>query len=97
MSLTLTIAPEIEAVIRKEAERQGTTPELLAEKTLLDRFATQELATPPLSQSAYEALLPFIGKFHSKQIVPAPLPEDTYERAFAEGMDEKYRQQGFEI
>jgi hypothetical protein len=39
MTLMLELAPEIEAVLREEAERQGTTPELLAQKALRDRFA----------------------------------------------------------
>ena len=44
MTLTLEIAPEIEAALREEAERQGTTPELLAQKALRDRFAAPSSA-----------------------------------------------------
>ena len=63
MTLVLELTPEIEVALREEAERQGTTPELLAEKALRDRFATQP--NLPESQTAYEALKPFIGRFHS--------------------------------
>jgi hypothetical protein len=87
MTLVLELAPEIEEALREEAERQGTTPELLAQKALGDRFAA-----PPAQlegQSAYEALKPFIGKFHSGK---GNLSQNTGEQ-FLEIVAEKRRKQ----
>ena|SRR5438874_13751037 len=101
MTLILELPPEIEAALAEEARQQGTTPELLAVKTLRDYFAPTngagQTAPAPQEQSAYEALKPFIGMFDSSQVNKAELPQsdDPYERAFGEIMDEKYRKQGF--
>jgi len=87
MTLMLELAPEIEAILREEAERQGTTPELLAQKALRDRFTAPPIALE--GQSAYEALKPFIGKFHSGK---GNLSQNTGEQ-FAEIVAEKHRKQ----
>jgi hypothetical protein len=101
MTLVLELSSEIEAALQEEAERQGTTPELLAVKMLRDRFAPQngngQKAAPLDQQSAYEALKPFIGMFNSSKVNQAEIPQsdDPHEIAFGEIMDEKYRRQGF--
>ncbi|MCW3096757.1 MAG: hypothetical protein JWL77_2375 [Chthonomonadaceae bacterium] len=83
MTLMLKLPPEIETVLREEAKRQGTTPELLAQEALCDRFAA---APVPPGQSAYETLKPFIGKFHSGN---SNLSQNTGEQ-FAEIVAEKH-------
>lgn len=88
MTLTLELAPEIEAVLREEAERQRTTPELLAQKALRDRFTAPHISQE--GQSAYEALKPFIGRFHSGK---GNLSQNTGEQ-FAEIVAEKHRKSG---
>jgi len=90
MTLTLELAPETEAILREEAERQGTTPELLAQKALYDRFAAPDALME--GQSAYDAMMPFIGKFHSGK---GNLSQNTGEQ-FTEIVAEKHRKQGFE-
>ena len=37
--MTITLTPEIERKLNREAHRHGTTPELLALETLQERFA----------------------------------------------------------
>ena len=88
MTLVLELTQEIEEALREEAERQGTTPELLAQKALRDRFAAHHAL--PEGTSAYEALKPFIGKFHSGK---GNLSQNTGEQ-FAEIVAEKHRKQG---
>jgi len=101
MTLILELSSEIEAALKEEAERQGTTPELLAVKMLRDRFAPQngngQQAVPMDQQSADEALKPFIGMFNSSKVNKADIPQsdDPHEITFCEIMDEKYRKQGF--
>jgi hypothetical protein len=87
MTLMLELAPEIEEVLREEAEKQGTTPELLAQKALRDRFAVRPDAQE--GQSALDALKPFIGRFHSGK---GNLSQNTGEQ-FAEIVVDKHRKQ----
>ena len=90
MTLVLELAPEIEEALREEAERQGTTLELLAQKALRDRFAASHASAE--GPSAYEALKPFIGKFHSGK---GNLSQHTGAQ-FAEIVAAKHRRQGTE-
>jgi len=85
MTLVLELAPEIEEALREEAERQGTTLELLAQKALHDRFTVPHSPTEDLS--SYEALKPFIGKFHSGK---GHLSQNTGEQ-FAEIVAKKHQ------
>ena len=84
MTLVLELGQEVEAALRDEAERQGTTPELLAKKALRDRFAAPRVLSE--GQSAYEALKPFIGRFHSGK---GNLSQNTGEQ-FAQIVARKY-------
>src|SRR5690242_5888390 len=101
MTLVLELSPEIEAALTEKAQQQGTTPELLAVKTLRDHFAplngTEQVSPGQQVPSAYEALKPFIGMLNSNKVNKADIPQsdDPQERAFGEIMDEKYRKQGF--
>ena len=84
MNLVLELTPDVESALRKQAEQQGTTPEILAVQTLHERFT----APPPGlgEQSAYEALKPLIGVLHSGK---SDLSQNTGER-FTKIVAEKF-------
>jgi hypothetical protein len=97
MTLTLELAPEIEAALAEEARRQGTTPESLALKTLRERFNA-----PPEEEEARaeDNDLPdfwkgYVGVVDSRTVNLENIPRhtDPHEIEFGEIMEEKYRRE----
>jgi len=91
--VTITLPPELEQVITEQAQRQGTTPELLA----LDKLRASFLPTAPgepLPEGATMAdyLADFIGCIDSRKIVPggANLSIDSGKK-FTELLLERHR------
>jgi hypothetical protein len=93
--MTITLSPEIERALTEQAERLGTTPELLALDSLRERFVAPSVPEEtPQEGTLYDFLQGYIGVIHSSEYVPggAQMSKDTG-RKFAEGMLKK-RQAG---
>ncbi len=90
--MTITLTPEIERSLSREANRYGTTPELLALETLQVRFAepASSLEGMPLDV----ALADLIAE--AKTLEPQPPPPAT-RSPFEEILAAKYRAQGIEV
>ena len=85
---TITLPPALELAITREAQRQGTTLEILA----LDKLTASFFPASPIDdtfegESLADFLGDFIGCIDSGEIVPggARMSENTSEK-FAEGM-----------
>jgi hypothetical protein len=85
--VTITLPPDVEAELVKEAEKQGTTPELLAVDCLRNRFAPAPEAGADEKGSLFDFLSGYIGTVDGSR---EALSERTGER-FTEGMLEKHR------
>ena len=86
---TISLPSDVERPLTDEAQRLGTTPELLAVETLRKVFAP---AAPSNGVGHAQNLLEFLGDFVGSVCgTGEPLSENCGER-FAEGMLEKKRQ-----
>jgi hypothetical protein len=94
--MEITLPPDIERVLTEEANKRGTTPELLALDSLRQRFLVEPLPAAPADGEGTlaEFLAAHIGVLHSSEQVPggARMSEDSG-RQFAAGLLKK-RQQG---
>ena len=94
--MTLSLTPELERALAEAAQRQGTTPEVLAQEFLRERLLPADKPEADLEESGTlaEALADFIGVLSSSEFVDggAQLSERTGER-FAEGLMAR-REQG---
>jgi hypothetical protein len=91
--VTITLPPELESIVTRRAEQQGTTPELLAIDGLREKFMPAvEDAPRAAAGTMAEFLGDFIGCFDSREIAPGGvnLAEDTGAK-FKELMLKKYR------
>lgn len=68
--LTITLPPELESALRKQAELQGTTPELLALHTLRE----QRLADAPPAPPSGEGTMADFFADYSGVLDSAPVP-----------------------
>ncbi len=88
---TITLTPDLEEVLTREAQRRGTSPERL----VLDNLRRQCLPAPEVAEggTAYDSLKDFVGVIHSGEYVAggAKLSERTGEK-FAEGLLQKQRE-----
>jgi hypothetical protein len=95
--MEITLPPEIEEALKKQAGQQGTTPEQLALETLRRQFLAQgESAKPVEGQgkgNLADFLSSFIGVLHSSDFVPggAKMSESTAD-TFAAALAEKRKQ-----
>ena len=93
--ITLTLAPELETAVRECATRQGTTPELLLESDLRQRYLPAPPPAPAVEgETMADFLKDFIGCIHSSEHVPggAQMSTDSGKK-FAAGMVKK-REEG---
>jgi len=104
MHITIDLTPEEEARLHAIAAREGqdtvTTARVLLRDALRQERPEDMSQTVPDTESAYEALKDFIGKFDSRQVREedkVPPSSDPQERAYGEIIEEKYRKQGFNI
>ena len=92
---TITLPPALELAITQEAQRQGTTLEILALDKLTSSFLSALPAPPDDNHFEGESLADFLGDFigclDSGEFVPggARMSENTGEK-FAEGMLAKH-------
>jgi hypothetical protein len=95
--VTISLTPELEQALAEAAQRQGTTPELLAGKFLRERLlhASETVEQPEESITLAEALADFIGVLDSGEYVPggAHLSEGTGERFAAALARDREREQ----
>ena len=98
--LTITLPPELESAVTKQAQDKGTTPELFLLDDLLKRYAP---VTPPETPADTEPIegetmadffADYIGVLNSSEFIPggAQMSQNTG-RKFGEGMVKK-RQEG---
>lgn len=90
---TITLPPEIEQSVARQAERQGTTTEVLALDTLRRNFPlTEEPSAEKQAASLYDLLQEHIGVIQSSEVIPsgAQMATDSSKK-FAEGMAQKRR------
>lgn len=94
--MIITLTPDLEQALREQAQKKGTTPELLALESLREQFVAPVGSTPPDGEAATLAdfLSGHIGVIHSSEQVPggARMSENSGSK-FAAGMVEK-RQRG---
>ena len=90
--MTITLTPEIEKKLNREANRYGTTPELLALETLQNRFAEPVpfLEGVPLDVALADLLA------EAETLEPQPPPSGT-RSPFEEILVAKYRVQGINV
>lgn len=91
--MKITVPPEIERVLAKQAHKIGTTPELLVLDSLRERFLSPESQDEPegeTPQTLADFLDGFIGVLHSSECVAggAGMSDDTGKK-FAEGLIRK--------
>ena len=88
--VTITLTPDLERVIADRAEKQGTTPEVLALDTLRQHWLPGKLEEPQSKRSLADLLGDSIGCLDSGEFVPggARMSENIHEK-FEEGMWEK--------
>jgi len=90
--ITITLPPDLEAALAREATLRGTTPELLA-LDLLQRSIPADVSEPSLANgtSLADALRDYIGAESSEERYPegSSLSENTGRR-FAQAMSEKH-------
>lgn len=84
---TITLPPEIEQSVARQAERQGTTTEVLALDALRRMFAPPP-EKPDNPETLYDFMQGFIGTVDGS---PAAYSEHCGEK-FAEGMAQKQRE-----
>jgi hypothetical protein len=94
--VTITLTPDLERALAEAAQRQGTTPEMLAQEFLRERLmpAREPVPEPVGSGTLADSLADFIGVLSSSEFVEggAQLSERTGER-FAAGLAAR-REQG---
>lgn len=70
--MIITLAPDLEHALREQAQKKGTTPELLALESLREQFVVPVGSTPPDGEA--ETLADFlsghIGVIRSSEQVP---------------------------
>ena len=91
---TITLPPEIEETVAQQAQRQGTTTELLALDVLRKTFPPAiEPPEEKAGTSLFDLLSGHIGVIHSSEHVPggAQVATDSG-RKFADGMVRKRRE-----
>lgn len=86
--MTITLPPEIEGPLTKEARRQGMTAESLAVEALRKTFMPIEVEQPQPGATLYDRLAGFIGIVESGE---GTLSQNCGEK-FTEGLLEKRRQ-----
>ncbi len=90
--VTITLPPELEQVVREQAQQQGTTPELLTLEKL------RSLLLPPIPANETVSMADFfagyIGGLHSSEFVSggANLSVETSHK-FEERLLQKYREE----
>jgi len=93
--MTIQLSPDLEQVLSEEARRRGTTPELLANECLRERFVhpSNPASAGNGTKNLAEYLAGHIGVLHSSEHVPggARMSEDTGKR-FTEILADKRRQ-----
>lgn len=91
---TITLPPELERAMSEQAERQGTTLELLA----LDKLNALFLPSPPVAdtiegETMADFLKDFIGCIDSREIVPGGANMSEYTgRKFGEILRKKHQE-----
>lgn len=94
--MTITLTPDLERALAEAAQRQGTTPEMLAREFLRERLlpAAEPAPEQPESMTLAESLADFIGVLSSSEFVEggARLSERTGEK-FTDGLMAR-REQG---
>lgn len=91
-TLAITLTPEIERKLSREADRYGTTPELLALETLQKRFAEPFSSLEGMSLDV--ALRDLIAE--AEVLEPQSPPPGT-RTPFDEILVAKYRAQGIDV
>ena len=78
--MTLTLTPEIEKLLAREAQRQGTTPESLALDALQERFGEETKETPETESegSAYDLFAGRIGRIHGSNEALSQNPGERF-------------------
>ena len=93
--MTIQLSPDLEQALAEEARRRGTTPELLVNECLRDRFVHASIQAPTGNgaKNLAELLADHIGALQSSEKVPggARMSEDTGKR-FTEILTEQRRQ-----
>ncbi len=90
--MTITLTPEIEQPLMKEARHLGTAPELLAMEALRQRFVITELSATDVPLDV--ALADLIAE--AERLEPQN-PAPGMKGPFSEMLAVKYREQGIEI
>src|SRR5690242_11647518 len=91
--MTITLPPELKQVIEDQAQKQGTTPELLVVDGLRGLFMPVPTPAPPSEGlTMADFFTGYVGGLHSSEFVPggAHLSEDTG-RKFKELLLKKHR------
>ena len=92
--MTITLPPELKQAIEEQAQRQGTTPELLVLDGLRGLFMPASTpASPGEGLTMADFFTGYVGGLHSSEFVPggAQLSEDTG-RKFTELLLKKHRE-----
>lgn len=90
--MIITVTPEIEQALREQAQKKGTTPELLAIESLRERFVPPAEDTHPErgAESLADFLADHIGVICSSERIPggAQMSQESGQK-FVAGMVEK--------
>jgi hypothetical protein len=94
--VTITLPPELEQAITEQAQRQGTTPELLAVEKLRGALLPVLPQVADITGSTMaDFFAGYVGGLHSSEYVPggAQLSKDTGKK-FKELLLKRHRQDG---
>lgn len=97
--MTITVTPEIEGVLAEEAQKYGTTPELLALETLRERYA-ERLRVLSNGHSVGENLTLDVALedlIAEAEALEPQTPRPGLTGPFGEILAEKYRKQGLDV
>jgi hypothetical protein len=94
--VTITLTPELEKAVSERARLQGTTPQILIENDLREKYLPGLPATPPAltnAQSMADFFAGYIGSIDSSNVSPggSDLSANTGQK-FKELMLKKYRE-----
>lgn len=92
--VTITLEPVLEQIVTEQARQQGTTPELLIQNVIRQKYLPAlDLESPSNGQNMADFLKDYIGCIDSSEIYPegSYLSEDTG-RKFSELLLEKRKQ-----
>ena len=86
---TITLTPDIERTLTEQAQRQGTTPELLALDGLRRLFGPEQ--TPTVENPVGETLFDFLDGYVGTVSGTSEALSENCGPRFAEGMAQKQR------